>query len=497
MDSNGKLCHSLVKFDETFTSTMFLNMDQLDKDEFQEDRSMTAFWVFNSSVKKSIAERTRHQRQYDRRVNKRQMQKQENKVDTGKALDVGLVVTKSSGSESEVQDESSKSGNDTNADDADIRPVYDEEPMAEEKVFTTLPLKNKLRKLTGSSVDTKFAKPSILGKPHLKPLRNQSVVRQPTAFKSKGPQFLKSRVAFQVDVKNDLSKPVIPHYWPKVRESAFAKPPHVIASSESRNSSKNMSSSNQKKYLSSNDMLHNYYLVEARKKTQDKNKNSKTSVIPSAKLKHTSNGSKPKLRSTNQITRNWPASKSSCVTITAVHIANHSRNSRSFSDSKHFVCLTCQKCIFNVSHDACITKLLKEVNSHAKKQSHKTRNKNKPVEQKSHTQKLEWWISTGQKFSPNKTYAVYEKTTSPRSCLRWKPKGIIFKTVGLRWIPTRKIVETCINTNDSAIPLGKKTCTPNTVICAKFSSQIAGLDDRVTTSFQQHHIHYHMLMLKL
>ncbi|GKD07011.1 hypothetical protein Tco_1186696, partial [Tanacetum coccineum] len=417
-------------------------------------------------------------------------------------------------------------------DDADIRPVYDEEPMAEvqltheslksrqhgqfleeksneakvendihviesinielehkvakllkenehlkariqEKVFATAALNNKLRKLTGSSVDTKFAKPSILGKPHLKPLRNQSVVRQLTAFKSKGPQFLKSRVAFQVDVKNDLSKPVIPHYWPKVRESAFAKPPHVIASSESRNSSKNMSSSNQKKYLSSNDMVHNYYLVEARKKTQDKNKNSKTSVIPSAKLKHTANGSKPKLRSTNQITRNWPASKSSCVTITAVHIANHSRNSRSFSDSKHFVCLTCQKCIFNVSHDACITKLLKEVNSHAKKQSHKTRNKNKPVEQKSHTQKLEWRISTGQKFSPNKTYAVYEKTTSPRSCLRWKPKGRIFKTVGLRWIPTGKIVGTCINTNDSAIPLGKKTCTPNIVICANFSSQIA------------------------
>ncbi|GJT71159.1 hypothetical protein Tco_1030445 [Tanacetum coccineum] len=34
------------------------------------------------------------------------------------------------GIESEVQDESSRSGNDTNVDDADIRPIYDEEPMA-------------------------------------------------------------------------------------------------------------------------------------------------------------------------------------------------------------------------------------------------------------------------------------------------------------------------------------------------------------------------------
>ncbi|GKC49015.1 hypothetical protein Tco_1071760 [Tanacetum coccineum] len=49
------------------------------------------------NVKKSVAERTRHQRQTD----------------------------------STVQDDSSRSGNDTDADDADIRPIYDEEPMAE------------------------------------------------------------------------------------------------------------------------------------------------------------------------------------------------------------------------------------------------------------------------------------------------------------------------------------------------------------------------------
>nr|GEZ64735.1 hypothetical protein [Tanacetum cinerariifolium] len=56
---------------------------------------------------------------------------QESKIDMGKALDAGLVVTKSSGTESEVQDESSKSGNDTDVDDTDIRPIYNEEPMAE------------------------------------------------------------------------------------------------------------------------------------------------------------------------------------------------------------------------------------------------------------------------------------------------------------------------------------------------------------------------------
>nr|GEV13457.1 putative reverse transcriptase domain-containing protein [Tanacetum cinerariifolium] len=42
-----------------------------------------------------------------------------------------LVDTESSGTESKEQDTSSRSGNDTHADDVDIRPIYDEEPMAE------------------------------------------------------------------------------------------------------------------------------------------------------------------------------------------------------------------------------------------------------------------------------------------------------------------------------------------------------------------------------
>ncbi|GKG01000.1 hypothetical protein Tco_0305705, partial [Tanacetum coccineum] len=49
----------------------------------------------------------------------------------GKALDNGLVVMESNGTESDVQDDSSRSGNDTNVDDADIRPIYDEQPMVE------------------------------------------------------------------------------------------------------------------------------------------------------------------------------------------------------------------------------------------------------------------------------------------------------------------------------------------------------------------------------
>ncbi|GKG38025.1 hypothetical protein Tco_0457248, partial [Tanacetum coccineum] len=62
----------------------------------------------------------------------------DNKVDSSKALDASLVDTKSSGTESKEQDTSNRSENDVHADDADIRPIYDEEPMAEVQLTTDI-----------------------------------------------------------------------------------------------------------------------------------------------------------------------------------------------------------------------------------------------------------------------------------------------------------------------------------------------------------------------
>nr|GEV36302.1 hypothetical protein [Tanacetum cinerariifolium] len=132
----------------------------------------------------------------------------------------------------------------------------------QEKGFAIAALKNELRKLKGNIVNTKFAK--------------QSIVRQPTAFKFERPRISEPRFASQVDVYNDLSKPVTTHYLPKERETASAKPHHMIASSNSRISSKNIPR------FSSNDMVHNHYLDEAKKKTQERNRNSEPSLMPSA-----------------------------------------------------------------------------------------------------------------------------------------------------------------------------------------------------------------------
>nr|GEU80684.1 reverse transcriptase domain-containing protein [Tanacetum cinerariifolium] len=414
---------------ETFTGTMFLNVEQLekqlDKEEFQEIGSMAAFNVLETQFQMFITSRVYLNDEYTT----------EEKVDTSKALDASLADTESSRTESKEQDTSSRSGNDAHDDVADIRPIYDEEPMAEtpehsyqtleseniclkktvtqfqkdfsrmethcvnlelkcqnhalkegqqsqflkeksneakvkhdidvletiniklehkvakllqenetlkkhykelfdsikitrsktiehttsliatndrfkaqlqEKGFAIAALKNKLRKSTGNSVNTKFAQSSILEKPMLQSHRHQSVVRQPTAFKSERPNTSEPRFVSQVDVYNDLSKPVTTHYLPKEREAASAKPHHMIVSSNSRNNSKNMPR------FSSNDMVHNHYLEEAKKKTQERSRNSEPSLMHSARSQRTANNSKPKPRSNTQTSRNWPASKSSC-----------------------------------------------------------------------------------------------------------------------------------------------------------------------------------------
>nr|GEV90441.1 reverse transcriptase domain-containing protein [Tanacetum cinerariifolium] len=73
----------------------------------------------------------------------------------------------------------------------------------------------------------------------------------------------------------------------------------------------------QKESYGSNDMAHNYYLEEAKKKTQDKNRNLKPKEMPSAKTHHTPNACTQKPKSNNQTSRNWPASKSCEETLKA------------------------------------------------------------------------------------------------------------------------------------------------------------------------------------
>ncbi|GKE48809.1 hypothetical protein Tco_1480067 [Tanacetum coccineum] len=299
----------------------------------------------------------------------------------------------------------------------------------QKKGFAIAALKNELRKLTGNSVNTKFAKPSILGKPVLQPHENQFVVRQPTAFKSERPRISKPRFTSQVDVNNDLSKPVTTHYLPKRREYAPAKPPHMIAPSSSRNSS--------------NNIVHNHYLEEAKKKTHE-----------------------------------------------------HSRIPRNFfSDSKYFVCSTCQKCVFNANHVACVINFLKEVNSRAKVPSNKTTTRNKPVEQIIVAKKPERQILKGHRFSIKKTTPMHEKTMTPRSCLRWKLMGRVFKNVVLRWVPTGKTFASSTTKVDSEPPNGSNADITNQ--CESEQALDVSAENRASRNFDLMIIKWRLVKITL
>ncbi|GJR57407.1 hypothetical protein Tco_1499569 [Tanacetum coccineum] len=323
-----------------------------------------------------------------------------------------------SGIESEVQDDNSMSWNDTDANNADIRPIYDEEPMA--KYPEQCQVKNPMLDSSPDNQTTEYSKQS---------LESENILLKKTIaqFQKDFSRMEAHCIALELNYQNQSLKSgqhgqLLNETSNKAKikkeidvlETMNIELEHSVAKLRKENETLDISKNIAKIIVQMHVIDH--YLDETRKKTQKRDRNSKTNVIPSARFQRTVDGSKPKPRSINHSTRSLP-------------------------------------CVFNANHDACITKLLKEVNSHAKIQSYKTRNSNKPVDQKSHTQKPGRQIFTRHMFSPNKTSVVYEKT-SPRSDLRWKPTGRILKSVGLRWIPIGKLFDSCTSKVDSEPPHG-------------------------------------------
>nr|GEU29944.1 hypothetical protein [Tanacetum cinerariifolium] len=244
------------------------------------------------SIKKSIKEKSQHKREYDTRVNERQMQSKEGKVDSSKAFDASLVITECSGTKSDKHDTSSMSGNDADTEDANIRPLNDQAPLAEVQLT---------------------AQHNVLANE-----QNHSMQSEP---------------------------------------------------------------------------IYDTHLLEKvdRNTTPD---------------------------STNMCHRGGEIDQNA-----------------------------------------------KKLNSHIKVQSPKTRNNIKPVEKIYNVIKPKRWISKGYMISLNKSSTVHKKPNTPRSCLRWKPTDRIFKTAGLRWIPTGKMFTDSTTMLDNVPPDGSNKDITNPYEC--------------------------------
>ncbi|GKE49996.1 hypothetical protein Tco_1481254 [Tanacetum coccineum] len=125
---------------ETFITMMFLYVDQLqnqlDKDEFQEDKSMAAFWVLNNQFQKFFD--WQYFLDYDSEMTEKLfaeytgIKSRESKVVSNKALDASLVITECCGTKSDEHITSSSSGTYiTHVVDVDIRPLNDQVPSGE------------------------------------------------------------------------------------------------------------------------------------------------------------------------------------------------------------------------------------------------------------------------------------------------------------------------------------------------------------------------------
>ncbi|GJW52932.1 hypothetical protein Tco_0097017, partial [Tanacetum coccineum] len=277
-------------------------------------------------------------------------------------------------------------------------------------------LKKLIEKCKGKYVETKFDKPSVVRQPNAQRILKPSVLGKPTPFSD------------------------------SLERKSFSKTKQAI-----RNT---------------NVIKLGMYRIDTRT-TQTRapqlpqtSRNTNPRVSTSTGVIHITNVSRPQLRSTQM--KDKVMSNNSQVKFKKTEVEDYHRIS-SISNKT------------NANHDECILKYLSKVNSRASAQkkdaqSHKTTKRYMLVEKKCDSKKHDRQTPIGKTFSPNKSSNVYLKTTPPRSSLTWKPMGKIFTQVGLKWIPIRKSVETRYNTNDSALPLGKKTHNPKTVICANSSS---------------------------
>nr|GEU48828.1 proton-dependent oligopeptide transporter family [Tanacetum cinerariifolium] len=394
------------------------------------------------SVKKSIDEKAKHKREYDSRIIKRQMQSKEGKVDLSKALDADLVVTKSSGTESEKHDTSSRSRNDAHAEDADIKPANDKEPMAEVDSNNTPDLTNMCHR--GGEIDQNAKKCQVSS-----PLLDPSFDNMKTKFLNQSLEskniFLKKTVA-QLQKAFSRMEAHCVNMELKYKNQALKDGQHGHNLNETSNKAKikkeievletiNIELEHSvAKLLTENEKLHNENdhlkqtykdLHDSIKKTRVWKKDHNDSLITQINSKTVKNADL-KAQIQEKVFAN-------------VALKNESIQLKGNSvDTKFSKPSILEKSIIQPPRNQSVVRQLNAFKSKRPNFS-KLRNSNKPVEPKIHTQKLGRQIVTGHRFSPNKSSAAHEKTNTPRSCLRWIPTGRIFNTISLRWVPTGKI----------------------------------------------------------
>nr|GEX83119.1 ribonuclease H-like domain-containing protein [Tanacetum cinerariifolium] len=189
--------------------------------------------------------------------------------------------------------------------------IQDLKAQLQDKNISISELKKLIKKGKGKSVETKFDKPSVVRQPNAQWILKPSVLGKPAPFSD----FLREDI-FQ-------------------RQSQFLK------------------LMSQKVYQ--NQSLHRLYLKRQGKLPQHRSNQLENKVVP--------NNSQVKLEKT-QVEEHLKISSISNKTK-SVTAYNDSLSSR--TSNANVVCATCEKCLVDFDHFACVTKMLNDVNARTKK----------------------------------------------------------------------------------------------------------------------------------
>ncbi|GKA22187.1 hypothetical protein Tco_0708149 [Tanacetum coccineum] len=377
-------------------------------------------------------------------VTERQTQTTMEKVDTSKELDVSSVIIKSNGTESQEQDTSSRSGNDAQVDDADIRPIYNEEPKAEVQItaddnvsatgqqYTEQPKSNnegEVDQNVDQCYDTRPL-PAKLTDNRTTKLSNQLLESENVCLKKTVVQcqkdFAKLKahcINLELQTKNNVLKS-----RQLKNEQLHKEKEHL------KQTYKDLFDSIKRTRVQTRD--HNDSLMA------QLNKKSNENVDVLAQIKKKGFAIAALKKELRKQTGNSVNTKFAKPSILGKPVLQPHRNQSVVRQLTAFKSerLKISKPQFasqvDVNND-----LSKLVTIHYL-----------PKRRESAHAKPHYMIAP----SSSRTSTVHEKTTSPRSCLRWQPKGRIPKTVYLRWVPTGKIFTSSTTKVDSEPPNGSK-----------------------------------------
>nr|GEZ16817.1 integrase, catalytic region, zinc finger, CCHC-type, peptidase aspartic, catalytic [Tanacetum cinerariifolium] len=223
-------------------------------------------------------------------------------------------------------------------------------------------LKKLIEKGKGKSVDTKFDKPYVVRQPNAQQIPKSSVLGKPAPFSNSLDRiyFPKTKSVPKANVSEGLSKPVTAQTLPQTAKQAVSKTnvpkPGMYRidnrSTQTRASQLLQTVRNTNPRVSTSTGVNHKPNVS---RPQLKSDQSRDKVLP--------NNSQVKVKKTQlEVHPRIPSVSNKMKFVTA---CKDSLNSRTLNANA--VCATCNKCLVDSNHFACVTKMLNDVNARTKK----------------------------------------------------------------------------------------------------------------------------------